>query len=56
MNKKDGIIVIERFQKGYLTAYSVDDGKSYHPSVYEALEHLDKSTNKISVDNFGIDK
>ena len=37
---RNGIVVIERYQKGYLTAYSVDEGKTFHPSVDEALIDL----------------
>jgi frataxin-like iron-binding protein CyaY len=49
-----GITVIERYEKGGLTAYSVDEGETYHQTVDEALKHLatqlddSKNTGKLS--------
>lgn len=40
MNKKDNIIIIERYERGALTAYSVDEGKTFHSTVRKALNHL----------------
>lgn len=36
---KDGIVVIERYERGGLVAYSVDEGKTYHPTVRQAFMH-----------------
>jgi hypothetical protein len=36
---QDGITIIERFQRGGLVAYSIDEGETYHPTVRQAFEH-----------------
>lgn len=48
--KKDSIIIIERFQKGGLVAYSIDEGETYHPSVREAFEHFEREQIKKKIE------
>lgn len=36
---RDGIIVIERFERGGLVAYSIDGGETFHETTRQAFEH-----------------
>ena len=38
---KDSITIIERFERGGVVAYSIDEGETYHPTVREAFAHRD---------------
>ena len=49
MKSKKGITIIERFQSGNLTAYSVDGGKSYHASVTQALADQAKKAEEARI-------
>lgn len=44
---KDGIIVIERFERGGLVAYSIDEGETFHETVREAFEHKAEQLRKL---------
>jgi predicted lactoylglutathione lyase len=43
MAKKKGIVVIERYERDGLVAYSLDEGKTYHETVEKAKEHYAKT-------------
>lgn len=46
MKTKGYITVIERYQNNGLVAYSVDRGKTFHATTYDAFKHHAEVTNQ----------
>lgn len=47
MASGDSIEVITRYQRGGLVAYSIDGGKTFHPTTGDAIRAKQKSIDKL---------
>jgi hypothetical protein len=41
------ITVVERWQRGGVVAYSIDEGKTFHATVRQAFEHRDNLSKEV---------